>query len=48
MRYGRRAAQPEEKIDYQAIRAGKAAMVKRFMAAKAEAERQGNVVIKPL
>lgn len=48
MPYGQKIIQPENKIDFEAIHKAKVEMMKRFMAAKAEAERQGKVIFMPL
>lgn len=48
MRYERNTTQNQGKIDFKAIHEGKVEMMKRFMTAKAEAERKGEVVFKPL
>ncbi|MEG5644907.1 hypothetical protein UXP00_17070 [Enterobacter asburiae] len=48
MRYEPNTTQTKGKIDFKAIHEGKVEMMKRFMAAKAEAERKGEVVFKPL
>ncbi|EPJ6121752.1 TPA: hypothetical protein ACGB2R_002537 [Klebsiella aerogenes] len=48
MRYGPNTTPTKGKIDFKAIHEGKVEMMKRFMTAKAEAERKGEVVFKPL
>ena len=48
MRYERNTTPDKGKIDFKAIHDSKVEMMKRFMTAKAEAERKGEVVYKPL
>lgn len=48
MRYEHNTLPDRGKIDFKAIHDGKVEMMKRFMAAKVEAERKGEVVYKPL
>ncbi len=48
MRYERNTIQKKDKIDFKAIHNSKTEMMKRFMTAKADAERKGEVVFKPL
>lgn len=48
MPYVQNTTQAEGKIDFEAIHQAKVEMMKHFMAAKAEAERKGEVVFKPL
>lgn len=48
MRYERNTTQNKGKIDFKAIHASKVEMMKQFMTAKAEAERKGEMVFKPL
>ncbi|MDE1188450.1 MAG: hypothetical protein PW844_18515 [Pantoea sp.] len=48
MRYENNTLSDMKKIDFKAIHDGKVEMMKRFMTAKVEAERKGEVVYKPL
>ena len=48
MRFGHKTTQTKGKRDFKAIHDGKVEMMKRFMTAKADAERKGEVVFKPL
>ncbi|MDO6408087.1 hypothetical protein [Pantoea phytobeneficialis] len=48
MRYEHSTTRDKGKIDFKAIHDSKVEMMKRFMAAKAEAERKGEVVYKAL
>ncbi len=48
MRYEHNTTQNKGKIDFKTIHASKVEMIKRFMTAKVEAERKGEVVFKPL
>jgi hypothetical protein len=48
MRYEHKTTQTKGKNDFKAIHNGKVEMMKRFMTAKADAERKGEVVFKPL
>lgn len=48
MRYEQKTTPAEGTIDFKAIHDSKVKMMKSFMAAKADAERKGEVVFKPL
>ncbi|WP_319924753.1 hypothetical protein [Xenorhabdus littoralis] len=48
MRYECKETHNKEKIDFEAIRQGKIQMVQKFIAAKKEAERKGEIVFKLL
>jgi len=48
MRYEQTTNPAKGAIDFKAIHNGKVEMMKRFMNAKAEAERKGELVCKPL
>ncbi|WP_380179625.1 hypothetical protein [Kalamiella sp. sgz302252] len=47
MCYKRKTATPDTKIDYDAIRAQKNAMLKQFLQARKEAEQAGKITRKP-